>query len=82
MPAKRRQNIGKSFPVKDKDFVTSSYSQPGGVITRCVQVARKPRGVALRDSKDPTKKTLFFDHEEWKAFIQGAKKGEFDVGKI
>ncbi|MEI6057922.1 MAG: DUF397 domain-containing protein [bacterium] len=75
-----KKNIGtnnKAFPVKDTDFVKSSYSQPGATIT-CVQIARKSRGVAVRDSKDPTKTTLFFNHDEWKAFLAGARAGEFD----
>jgi hypothetical protein len=68
----------KAFPVRDSDFVKSSYSQPGATIT-CVQIARKPRGVAIRDSKDATKTTLFFSNAEWKAFLAGAKDGEFDL---
>ena len=67
----------KEFPVEDSDFRTShnTFTQ---CRPRCVQVAIKPQGVALRDSKDPTKKTLFFDHEEWKAFTTGVKEGEFE----
>jgi hypothetical protein len=41
----------------------------------------KPAGVALRDSKDPKRSTLFFNHTEWKAFIEGVKLGEFDQKK-
>jgi hypothetical protein len=43
-----------------------------------VQVAQKPEGVALRDSKDADKTTLFFNHNEWEAFLKGVKAGEFD----
>ena len=71
MPAK------KEFPVEDSDFRTSintfKHLKP-----RCVQVAKKSRGVAVRDSKDPSKTTLFFTHGEWNAFIKGVKAGEFD----
>ncbi|MEK7463536.1 MAG: DUF397 domain-containing protein [Patescibacteria group bacterium] len=68
-----------TFPVKDTDFVKSSYSHPGGIITRCVSVAVKPEGVAIRDTKDPSKATQFYTREEWNAFIKAAKAGEFDL---
>jgi hypothetical protein len=65
------------FGVKDFDFKVSGWCLPKHK-HKCVQVAIKPEGVALRDSKDPTKSTLFFDHDEWKAFTQGVKAGDFD----
>lgn len=66
----------KAFPVRDEDFKTSSWTTGHHW---CVQVADKPEGVAVRDSKDPSKTTLFFTHDEWKAFVKGVKGGEFDV---
>lgn len=63
-----------SFPVADADFVKSVRSR---IITRCVAVAKKPEGVAVRDTKDSRKKTLFFTHEEWNAFVAGVKDSEF-----
>jgi hypothetical protein len=38
---------------------------------------RTVSGVALRDSKDATKQTMFFNNEEWNAFVNGVKGGEF-----
>lgn len=71
------------FRVDDAEFAKSSYTSRGGIITRCVRVARTPNGVAIRDSKDSAdadgKTTLFFRNDEWDAFIQGVKAGEFDV---
>ncbi len=67
----------KEFPVCDSDF-RSSINTFKHCKPRCVQVAIKQEGVAVRDSKDPTKKTLFFNHEEWEAFTKGVKEGEFD----
>mgnify|MGYP003419967893 FL=1 len=63
------------FRVADSDFTKSSWSKNNP--KTCVMVAVKEEGVALRDSKDPSKKTLFFNHDEWKAFIKGANTGEF-----
>lgn len=65
------------FSVKDGDFRRSSYSNPGGIISTCVEVAVKPEGVAVRNSNDKTKNTVFFTHDEWSAFLLGAKNGEF-----
>ena len=66
----------KKFKVLDNDFVKSSWSKNNP--KTCVLVAVKPEGVAVRDSEDPSKNTLFFTHEEWGAFVAGAKAGEFD----
>lgn len=63
------------FNVTDVDFRKSSWSKNNP--KTCVEVACKPEGVAVRDSKDPDKSTLFFTHDEWTAFINGAKGGEF-----
>ncbi|MEY2664827.1 MAG: hypothetical protein RIT04_635 [Candidatus Parcubacteria bacterium] len=78
---KKGFSVGKRFPVKDDQFVTSSYTHQGGIITRCVKVAITTRGVAVRHSKDPTKATMFFNRGEWDAFLKGAKDGEFDLKK-
>ena len=64
------------FPVEDKDFVKSGWCGNRGP---CVTVAVKPQGVAVRDSKDKRKKTLFYTTLEWKAFIHGVKDGQFDI---
>jgi len=64
-----------SFDVTDQDFRKSSWSKNNP--KTCVLVAIKPEGVAIRDSKDPDKQTLFFNHDEWNAFINGANGGEF-----
>ena len=54
----------------------SSFSGGGG----CVEVAHMPGGeVALRDTKDRSKDPHVFERGEWKAFLAGAKNGEFDL---
>lgn len=67
------------FAVKDDQFKESSFTHRGGIINRCVSVARTPKGVALRDTKDAGKTTLFFTRNEWKAFTRGVKNSEFDL---
>ncbi|HZN77355.1 MAG TPA: DUF397 domain-containing protein [Micromonosporaceae bacterium] len=45
----------------------------------CVEVATNVAGVVdVRDSKDPSGPVLTFTVAEWRAFIGGAKVGEFD----
>jgi hypothetical protein len=34
--------------------------------------------VAVRDSKDPDGPVLLYTRAEWRAFLHGAKAGEFD----
>ena len=47
----------------------------------CIEVAPLPDGtVALRDSKDLTVPEHRYTPEEWSAFVQGVKAGEFDFG--
>lgn len=75
-PLEERE-VAKSFTVKDSDFKTSRWT--GGIIARCVAVAIKPEGVAVRNSLDSSKNTVFFTREEWDAFIKGVKDGDFDL---
>jgi hypothetical protein len=64
--------------VDDLRWRKSSYSANGGA--SCVEVASNLPGlVAVRDSKDRGGPSLGFAPEEWRAFIAGAKAGEFDL---
>ncbi len=65
-----------TFHVDHKDFKKSSWSKNNP--KTCVMVATKDEGVAIRDSKNPGKATLFFSNDEWSAFVMGVKDGEFD----
>jgi hypothetical protein len=44
----------------------------------CVELAPDDGMVAVRDSKDPGGPILRYTAAEWEAFLDGAKKGEFD----
>jgi predicted secreted Zn-dependent protease len=46
---------------------------------QCVEVATVANGVLVRDSKNPTGPVLSFTEAEWDAFLDGARKGEFDL---
>lgn len=54
----------------------STYSTVNG----CVEIAFLDDGmVAVRDSKDSQAQALRFTPVEWRAFIDGARDGEFDL---
>jgi hypothetical protein len=53
----------------------SSHSQDGA----CVEVARVPGQVLVRDSKDPDGPILSFTFAEWHAFLAGVSGGEFEL---
>lgn len=55
-------------------FRKSSFCSFSG----CVEVAQlTDGGVAVRDSKDPSRPALEFTAEEWSAFVAGVRAGEF-----
>ena len=57
-------------------WARSSRSNPGG---ECVELAALPDGdVAVRNSRDPDGLWLWFDQDAIRAFIAGAKAGDFD----
>lgn len=49
-------------------------------VSLCSGVPRKPGArVAVRDSKDPDGPVLYFDEDEWPAFVAGVRTGQFDL---
>ena len=47
--------------------------------SECIEIAREERGmILLRDSKSPQTPPFRYTTEEFRAFIDGAKAGEFD----
>ncbi|GGK08512.1 DUF397 domain-containing protein [Streptomyces camponoticapitis] len=59
------------------DWIKSAKSTANG---QCVELAALPGGkVAMRNSTDPDGPALIFEAREMEAFLDGARKGEFDV---
>lgn len=54
----------------------STASQPNG---ECVEVTFSSQRVQVRHSRDPHGSVLSFSHSEWRAFLAGARNGEFDL---
>lgn len=46
---------------------------------QCVEVRRYDGAIQVRDSKDPDGPVLTFTADEWDAFVDGARQGEFDL---
>lgn len=44
----------------------------------CVEVASTGGMVAVRDSKDPDGPVLRYTAAEWRTFLDGVRRGEFD----
>jgi hypothetical protein len=54
----------------------STASQPSG---NCLEVAIGADVVRIRHSLDQSAASLAFTHAEWRAFLTGARNGEFDL---
>ncbi|HEU4425812.1 MAG TPA: DUF397 domain-containing protein [Pilimelia sp.] len=50
----------------------------GGDGGACVEVRRNDGAIQVRDSKNRSGPVLTFTLAEWRAFVAGAKAGEFD----
>ena len=66
-----------SFDLDELTWRKSTLSSGQG---ECVETAVLPdRRVALRHSKDPDGHVLLYTPAEWRAFVGGVKRGEFDL---
>ncbi|MFE2870944.1 DUF397 domain-containing protein [Embleya sp. NPDC059259] len=62
----------------DLSAATWRKSSASGAENNCVEITDLPRGgIAVRDSKDTTREPLRFDADEWAAFREGVRNGEF-----
>jgi hypothetical protein len=66
--------------LRSVQFADNEFRKSGQTLMRrvCVMVAHRDGTVAVRDSKDATRTTLYFNEDEWRAFVLGVKAGEFD----
>jgi len=74
--SRAKLNIPKEF-FSDATFVKSSdcawLRDPF-----CVEVSHKDKLVGIRNSKNPDGPILAYTEDEWRAFVAGVRKGEFD----
>lgn len=45
----------------------------------CVEVATSDEVIRVRDSKNPAVAELRFDRAQWRAFLEKAKRGDYDI---
>jgi hypothetical protein len=57
----------------------STASQPAG---NCLEVAIGVDAVRIRHSEDRSGAVLSFTHTEWRAFLDGARNGEFNLPEV
>ena len=68
---------GRDADLTGAVWFKSTYSNTGG---NCVEVhTNMADAVAVRDSKDPSGPALTFEPAKWRTFVQGIKRGEFDL---
>jgi Domain of unknown function (DUF397) len=53
-------------------------AQSSGANGQCVEIASAAGKIAIRDSKDPDGPILVYTPGEFRAFLDGARNGEFD----
>ena len=63
-----------------RETLTWVKAKASGAGNNCVEIARTPDAVHVRDSKDPDGPILTFGLAEWAAFLHGARDGEFELG--
>lgn len=61
--------------IKGKEFRKSTFS---GESHKCVGVSITKNDVSIVNT-NTKKEIVSFTHDEWKAFIKGAKNNEFDI---
>ena len=61
--------------VADLAWIKAKASNHNGA---CVEIAAATGKIAIRDSKDPAGPILVYTPDEFAAFLDGARNGEFD----
>ena len=61
--------------VPQSDWYKSSFSNGGA----CVEMRRAKTEIQVRDTKDRLGPVLTFNRQEWQAFLDGVRAGEFDL---
>lgn len=62
-----------------EEWTKSTWSGNGG---NCVEVRKRNGHILVRDTKNRAGGVQAYTPDEWRAFVQGVKFGEFDLDPI
>jgi hypothetical protein len=77
MDAEPKRKITLSTPEREGLAWLKAHSSTAN--GQCVEVASAAGHIAIRDSKDPDGPILVCTASEFRAFLDGARNGEFDT---
>jgi Domain of unknown function (DUF397) len=61
------------------DEVTGGWHKSSSSGADCVEVRIAAEHVQVRDTKNPHETVLTFSHQEWRAFLTGVRRREFEL---
>jgi Domain of unknown function (DUF397) len=74
------QSTGKiGLTASEREGLTWLKAQSSTANGQCVEIAAALGNIAVRDSKDPDGPVLVYTPSEFRAFLDGARNGEFDA---
>jgi hypothetical protein len=77
----KRHIRGESVLLTGSDIPAATWRKAQRSVANgaCVEVAMLPDAVAVRDSKDPSGLVLSYEPVQWRAFLDSARSGAFDL---
>jgi hypothetical protein len=68
-----------SLTASERDSLAWLKAHSSTANGQCVELAAALGNIAVRDSKDPNGPILIYTSSEFRAFLDGARNGEFDA---
>jgi Domain of unknown function (DUF397) len=68
-----------TLSTSERDGLAWLKAQSSTANGQCVEIAAAAGNIAIRDSKDPDGPVLVYSASEFRAFLDGARNGEFDT---
>jgi hypothetical protein len=72
--------VGKiALSVSERESLAWLKAHSSTANGQCIEIASAVGNIAIRDSKDPDGPILVYTSSEFRAFLDGARNGEFDA---